>query len=127
MILASIALLAAQATEAPWDDYEGEVTGYQFEGASDAVFTIQLADVTRVSGGVSAWMQGDHTKDKSVPYRTSMEKLFFNCAGSVSISAKSQYSSDGKSTYSWDGYGRPIAIRPDTIYASFEDALCKDQ
>lgn len=122
---AAVISLLLQAA-GPWASYPGETLGYSFDGQSGVVYTILLKNVHRQRDGVSAWMEGDHSHDKTVPYRRSLEKLWFSCDGYVTITAASHYDANGKAVDSWDGINQHVAIRPDTIYEAFAEKLCNE-
>lgn len=120
-----VALIIAQGAEAgPWEKY-GEVIGHTLEGESGSVLTIQYTNVERHnSGAFTAWIEGDHSKDASVPYRRSITKVFFDCKGNYRTTATTHYDASGAVSYSWDGYGQSTSLRPYTIYHEFAERIC---
>lgn len=77
-----------------------------------------------VSGWVTLWLRGDHTNDKTVPYRTSVWRIQLSCHGSVTFLASSTYAANRRQMSSWDGTYTQ-AIRPDTMYESLDRQFCK--
>lgn len=102
-----------------------DVTGYQFNDVSGGVWTVELKDVKRSLGTVTAWIKSEHSNDKSVEYRQSVRRVYFDCNGNYRVTAITNYDANGKILFNWDGYGTMGAIRPDTVFESFESRLCE--
>ena len=113
----------------PFDKYD--VVGAAWvsgETATNDTYWILKKEIDPVPtyfGGLTFWMRGDHSRNTKLKYRSSLWKISMTCKGSISISAISQRDANGASIYEWDGFGTLTSVRPDTIYASIQDTLCK--
>lgn len=90
-----------------------------------SVFSIYPTDIKRDGNRSSVWIRSDHSRDRTVAYRTMVQRIQFNCDGTSNVVALSTYDKVGNQTYSWDGFGALYAIRPNTMQEWAESVSCK--
>lgn len=112
--------LQASATEAP----EANLFYWVGGNGSEYVAYKDEAKVLGTSGRISVWLRGFHSKDKTVPYRTSHIHVTVTCYGSYEIDAWTTYKANGQVLKDWNGSGYPTRIRPGTMYDALERFLC---
>jgi hypothetical protein len=127
----ALALFAQAASQSPppppwalpWPD---EPLAWAGVTADRDQFYVRESEVQKdsISGGVTFWMHGQHSANKSVPYRRSMWRLRLDCQGGMSFLASSTFDAAGKQIQAWDGSDHS-AVRPDTIYQDLQRVLCK--
>lgn len=76
-------------------------------------------------GTVTVWLHGWHSRDKDVPYRSSIWRVRLDCKGSLTYQAATTYRADGSTDKSWDGLGTFEYVRPNSMQAYLEKAMCK--
>lgn len=108
----------------PWEIEWGSKTPGQVFTTSEGVFYYALEDVSREERAVAIWLRGDHRRARLVKYRSSLWRVTFYCDGTYAITASTTYTANGTGS-SWDGYGRPQAIRPDSMYEAMQAELCR--
>ena len=117
-------LLAGAAWAGP---PEGTIPAWHRWGANGDEGWIVVEEMDRsanLAGGFTTWVHWDHSKNKSVKYRSTVEKIRFDCKGSYSLLAYTSYMADGSTLHSWDGYGKSTAIRPGTLFQVIEATFC---
>lgn len=125
----ALALSSSISAASPWEnDWPSQGIAWAFQTVSGSRYYIMADEITPPQSGqpeTVVWMHGMHGKDKAIPYRRSIWRFSFNCAGMMRTLAYSQYNSAGASLDSWDGYSPGTAIRPGTMYVDIEKAVCK--
>ncbi len=127
MVWASlVALFLAQSSVGVVaDDFPGEIVGHSLAGKTGSVSTLLLENVEHhKNGAFTAWIETDHSRDKTVQHRRSWARVYFDCRGSYRTNAATHYDAAGVNIYNWDGYGQSIAVRPGTVYAEFQRRIC---
>ena len=116
------ALLAIQTME-PWkQDWPAEMLWARVTTNQER-FWIRSKDYKPgVSRGFTVWLHGDHSQNSAVSYRSSVWRIYFNCDGTMTLSASTTIDPDGRSK-SWDGYQNSY-IRPGTMYEDIEQKFC---
>lgn len=121
-------LLAAPvaAQNEPWsNDPIVEETVWTGRTASQSFYWATADGLQRGLGGeVTVWVHGLHVSDETVPYRTSLWLYHFNCRGYYQINAWTTYMADLSLRDNWDGLGRLVAVRPNTVDADLEQFVC---
>lgn len=78
-------------------------------------------------GEKTLWLRSSHRLEKSIPYRTALVRITFNCHGQFGISAYSYYRADGSVYREWDSravFPASNHVRPNTVYADLERYAC---
>lgn len=125
----AISLLAQPAAaqpqgENPFLRYEHM---WSFTAGSGAVFHFERRDFNRAGyfGKPTVWVRGNFKDDPSVAYRSTLTLYVLDCDGQFAVKAHSVYSADGSNESEWDtSFVSWKAIRPDTLTASLEAAVC---
>lgn len=122
MLVPVVALLILQATP-PWErDWPSDMAWAQQTTAQDR-FWFKAEDLTRGSGaGFTVWLHGEHSRNPNVTYRESLWRFYFDCKGTITLTASTTFDADGRSK-SWDGLNTSH-IRPGTMYQDIEKKFC---
>ena len=119
-------LFATQETKTnPFGKYK---IAWSFTASNGSHFHSQKRDLDRKGyyDKPTVWVRGEHSKDSTVKYRTSLALLAFDCDGKYGMLAFTSYSSSGDTIDDWDTLTvRWEHIRPDTMASSLEVAICQ--
>jgi hypothetical protein len=100
---------------------------WTFVSSAGAYYKIQQINAAQgpPSGSITVWVQGDHSRDASVPYRRSFQRVTLDCAGSYQITAFRSYTQQGRLREEWDHFGVTQTVRAGSFVASLQAALCR--
>jgi hypothetical protein len=102
---------------------------WSFVDASGSHYLVERRELSAAipSGSVTVWVRGEHSRDRAVPYRTSLRRITLDCAGSYQVTAFSSRMPDGSLRDDWDRFGASRKIETGTMPESLESVLCKER
>jgi hypothetical protein len=102
---------------------------WSFVDASGSHYLIERRELSAAipSGSITVWVRGEHSRDRTVAYRTSLRRITLDCAGSYQVTAFSSRMPDGRLRDDWDRFGNSRAVEAGTMLRSLEGVLCKER
>jgi hypothetical protein len=102
---------------------------WSFIDASGSHYVVERRELSAAipSGSVTVWVRGEHSQDRTLPYRISVRRITFDCAGSYQVTAFSSRMPNGSLRDDWDRFGTARAVEAGTMPQSLEGVLCKER
>lgn len=97
-------------------------------GASGAIFMIRAKDLNNSTDkSPKVWIKTDHSKNKTVEYRTMMALISFDCtADKYTTLSQTAHMPDGSIGHRWKGYETNYIV-PETAAEAWAAAVCPAQ
>lgn len=100
--------------------------GTGMEGVCGRAAPSARKTLTKHCGASAVWIKGDHSKNSSVRYRTSLTRYGIMCySWEYSMDQVITYSASGGVINQWEKLGQLRAIVPDSFEESIAKAHCK--
>jgi hypothetical protein len=115
----TLVLAAAPAFAANWV--------YVTESESNAVFHYDNDTIQRSGNQVTAWVMGDHSRDKTVKKRETKDRIRYNCAQkTLTVLQQIKYPDGRSETLIVKPYEQEeFAVPPDSVADAMLEAVCE--
>lgn len=131
---ADAAAAAADAADEAAEDYESSLNNRWFEISSDVNGTIWRAkykDLNKSKGRHRVWVELDHSRDKTIKHRRSLQLIEFDCASKLTRTLELiRYDALGRVSESltWPEFMANWSnVPPDTVIEGASDNVCSGQ
>ena len=106
-----------EAYRQEWVDYAEDLNGTKYLYKTDSV--------KRIAGNVEVWEKWDHSKDRSVAYRTTLRLTRMSCASKMVMTASSvNYDRTGRVVSSSEMASDYRYLVPETVGMTLWEELC---
>ncbi|GAB5483501.1 MAG: hypothetical protein Pars92KO_32580 [Parasphingorhabdus sp.] len=94
-------------------------------GANGAIHMIRAKDLNNLKNmAPRVWIKTDHSKNKTVDYRSMMELVRFDCAADkYTVLSQTSHMPDGTVGHRWKGHDTDF-ITPETVADAWAQAVC---
>lgn len=100
---------------------------WSFVSGSGSFYQIESIDAGQnvPTGSITVWVMGEHSRDRSVAFRRSLQRVTVDCSGSFQVTAFTSYMPDDSVRDAWDRFGDTRPVQSDPLAQSLEKVLCR--